>query len=101
MINTSGTRSYTVHPTTGARLFSLIRSAAPLFIAAAELRSTTQMQKRELMARIDIVQQELSRRQRLQATADNLERSLRDENERLMRDNKDMQSEMMVRASSN
>ncbi len=44
-----------------------------------------------------MVQQELNKRERLQATSDNLERTLRDENERLRRDNKDMRSEIMVR----
>ncbi len=63
-----------------------------------EILSTTQKQRSELMARIDIVQQELDKRQRLQAITVNLERTLRDENERLMRDNKDMRSEIMVRA---
>jgi hypothetical protein len=53
------------------------------------------------MARIDSVQQELSKRQRIKATSDNLERILRDENERLMRDNKDMRSELMVRTRAN
>ena len=67
------------------------------FFAAAELQSTTQMQRRELMARIDVVEQQLNKRQRLQATSDNMERTLRDENERLLRDNKDMRSELMVR----